>query len=127
MEEAQSGPLVAIVDDDVSVRGSLHRLIRSVGLRARAFPSAQAFLDSNLIGETTCLILDVVMPEMTGLELQRRLVEANVRLPIIFITAHAAPGTKEKALDAGAVDFLNKPFNETDLLAAVNTAIGRSE
>ena len=127
MTEAQSSPLVAIVDDDVSVRDSLHRLIRSVGLSARAFASAQAFLNSNLLSETTCLILDVVMPEMNGLELQRRLVEAKVRIPIIFITAHAAPGTKEKALNAGAVGFLNKPFNETELLSAVNAAISRRE
>jgi FixJ family two-component response regulator len=127
MKEPQSSPVVAIVDDDVSVRESLQRLIRSVGLGARVFASAEAFLNSNLLDETTCLILDVVMPEMNGLELQRRLVESKIRIPIIFITAHAAPGTKEKALGAGAVGFLNKPFKDTELLAAVTAAVTQSD
>ena len=127
MKEAQSKPLVAIVDDDVSMRDSLHRLIRSHGLGARAFASAEAFLNSNVLSETNCLILDVVMPGMNGLELQRRLAEANAGIPIIFITAHAAPGLREKAINAGAVQFLNKPFNQAMLLEAVKAAINRRE
>ena len=127
MKEVQASPQIVIVDDDVSMRESLQRLIRSVGLGARAFPSAGAFLTSNQLDKTACLILDVVMPEMNGLELQQRLVEANVRIPIIFITAHAAPGTKRKALGAGAVAFLNKPFKDTELLEVINAAITRSD
>jgi FixJ family two-component response regulator len=119
-------PLIAIVDDDDSLRKSLDNLIRSVGFRTQGFSSAEAFLSSNHIHDTTCLILDVRMPGMSGLELQRQLGAANRRIPIIFVTAHADGDARAQALAAGAVDFLYKPFHEEVLLKAIDTALKRS-
>ena len=119
-------PLIAIVDDDDSLRKSLNNLLRSVGFRTQGFSSAEAFLRSNHIPDTTCLILDVRMPGMSGLDLQRQLGAANWRIPIIFITAHADADARAQALAAGAVDFLYKPFREEELLNAIDTALKRS-
>src|SRR5215468_10443854 len=105
-------PLIVIVDDDDSLRMSLDNLIRSVGFRTQSFSSAEAFLSANQKHDTACLILDVRMPGMSGLELQRQLVAASVCIPIIFITAHADVDARAQALAAGAVDFLRKPFHE---------------
>ena len=116
-------PLIAIVDDDDSLRKSLDNLIRSVGFRTQSFASAEAFLRSNHIPDTTCLILDVRMPGMSGLELQRQLGAANWHIPIIFISAHADDDARARALAAGAVDFLYKPFHEEALLNAIDTAL----
>jgi FixJ family two-component response regulator len=116
-------PFISIVDDDNSLRGSLENLIRSAGFRAQGFSSAEAFLGSNQMHETACLILDVRMPGMSGFELQRLMAAANSHLPIIFISAHADDDPRTQALEAGAVAFLYKPFYEEELLNAIDTAL----
>jgi FixJ family two-component response regulator len=118
-----AAPLISIVDDDDSLRNSLNNLIRSVGFRAQGFSSAEAFLNSNQVPDTACLILDVRMPGMNGLELQRQLVAANCRIPIVFITSHGDDDARAQALKAGAVDFLYKPFREETLLKAIDSAL----
>lgn len=120
-------PLITIVDDDDSVRDSIQSLIRSVGFRASSFGSAEEFLQSDLLQKVSCLILDVRMPGMSGLKLQRYLKEKNFQIPIIFITAHYDETTRSKALNEGAVEFLNKPFNEESLLRAIDVALDRSD
>ena len=117
-------PLIAIVDDDEALRNSLDNLIRSCGFRAQGFSSAESFLRSNQASDTACLILDVRMPGMSGLELQRQMVAANWQIPIIFITAHA--DDEARALAAGAVAFLYKPCREDDLLHAIDAALKHS-
>lgn len=119
-------PLISIVDDDDSLRISLDNLIRSVGFRAQGFPSAEALLSSNQLHDTACLILDVRLPGMNGLELQRRIAAANWRIPIIFITSHADGDARARALEAGAVDYLYKPFREEELLNAIDAALKHS-
>ena len=119
-------PLISIVDDDDSLRNSLDNLIRSVGFRAQGFPSAEALLSSNQLHDTACLILDVRLPGMNGLELQRRIVAANWRIPIIFVTSHADGDAQARALGAGAVDYLYKPFRDEQLLDAIDAALKRS-
>jgi FixJ family two-component response regulator len=116
-------PLISIIDDDDALRSSLENLIRSVGWRVHGFSSAEAFLRSDQVHETGCLILDVRMPAMSGLELQRQLAVANSQPPIIFITAHEDDNRRRQALDAGAVAFLHKPFYEEELLNAINAAL----
>jgi FixJ family two-component response regulator len=111
------------VDDDESVRQATKSLLKSLGLRAEAFSSAEEFLDSLYLWETDCLILDVRMPGMGGLELQRQLTAASVRIPIIFITAHGDQDVRSQALAAGAVAFLSKPFSEEALLDAIQIAL----
>ena len=117
-------PLISIVDDDDALRSSLENLIRSAGLRAQGFSSAEAFLRSNQAHETGCLILDVRMPGMSGLELQRLMAVADSHLPIIFITAHGDDDQRRQALEAGAVAFLLKPFYVEELLNAIDAALG---
>ena len=119
-------PLISIVDDDDALRNSLDDLIRSIGFRTQGFPSAEAFLNSNQARDTACLILDVRMPGMNGLDLQRQIVAANWRIPIIFITSHADDDARVRALDAGAVAFLYKPFREEELLNAIDAALKHS-
>jgi FixJ family two-component response regulator len=118
--------LISIVDDDDALRNSLDDLIRSIGFRTQGFPSADAFLSSNQAQDTACLILDVRMPGMNGLELQRQMVVANWRIPIIFITSHADDDARARALEAGAVAFLYKPFREEELLHAIDAALKHS-
>jgi FixJ family two-component response regulator len=120
------GPLISIVDDDDALRNSLDDLIRSVGFRAEGFPSAEAFLSSTQARDTACLILDVRMPGMNGLDLQLKIVAANWRIPIIFITSHADDDARARALAAGAVAFLYKPFREEALLDAIDAALKHS-
>jgi FixJ family two-component response regulator len=119
-------PLIAIVDDDDALRNSLDNLIRSTGFRTQGFSSAEAFLTSNQARDTVCLILDVRMPGMNGLELQRQIVAANWQIPIIFITSHADDEARARALEAGAVAFLYKPCREDDLLNAIDAALKHS-
>ena len=119
-------PLISIVDDDDSLRNSLDNLIRSVGFHAQGFSSAEAFLSSNQARHTACLILDMRLPGISGLELQRQIVAANWRIPIIFITSHADGDAQARALEAGAVDYLYKPFREEQLLNAIDAAIKHS-
>jgi FixJ family two-component response regulator len=121
-----SVPLMAIVDDDDSLRTSLDKLLRSVGFRVHGFASAETFLRSPHARETACLILDVRMPGMDGLALQRQLVAANWQIPIIFITSHVDDEARAQAFDAGAVAFLYKPCREDDLLQAIDAALKRS-
>ena len=118
--------LISIVDDDDALRNSLDDLIRSIGFRTQGFPSAEAFLSSDQACDTACLILDVRMPGMNGLELQRQMVAANWRIPIIFITSHADDDARARALEAGAVAFLYKPFREEELLNAIDAALNHS-
>jgi FixJ family two-component response regulator len=116
-------PLIAVVDDDAAIREAVQSLLRSVGLGAEGFASAQDFLQSAHLPETACLIVDVRMPRMSGLELQQQLTTAYCLIPIIFITAHGDAATRARALSAGAVDFLDKPFSEEGLLRAVQAAL----
>jgi len=119
-----STPLVSIVDDDESVRESLRGLIRSIGLRVETFASAEAFANAEQLGNTDCLILDVRMPGMSGLELQRELAASKRDIPIIFITAHGSDeDVRARALRDGAVAYLSKPFSEDALLEAVSAAL----
>jgi FixJ family two-component response regulator len=118
-------PLISIVDDDDFFRNSLDNLIRSVGFRVQGFSSAEAFFNSDQVRDTACLILDVRMPGMSGLELQRQIAAANWRIPIIFVTS--ADGDEQaQALEAGAVDYLYKPFREEDLINAIHVALKHS-
>lgn len=112
--------LVSVVDDDESVRESLPDLLREFGFAARAFSSAEAFLSSDCVEATRCLILDVAMPRMTGLDLQQELTRRGQKIPIIFITAKRDEAIRAKALERGAVKFLYKPFSDTALLDALN-------
>ena len=121
----QSPPeaVVYVVDDDASVREALESLIRSVGLRVEVFASAQDFLNGALLDGPTCLVLDVRMPGLSGLDCQRQLAQAGQHLPIIFITGHGDVPMSVRAMKAGAIDFLIKPFRDQDLLDAVQQAI----
>jgi len=119
-------PLISIVDDDDAIRNSLDDLIRSIGLRTQGFASAEAFMRSNQAPDTACLILDVRMPGMNGLDLQRQIVAGNWRMPIIFITSHADDDARARALKAGAVAFLYKPFREEELINAIDAALKHS-
>lgn len=112
--------LVAIVDDDASVRQSARRLIRSLGYRAEAFGSAEEYLASGQVAQTACLILDVRMPHIDGLELQRRLAGSAPPISIVFITARASEEEKRRALAAGAVAFLRKPVDKAALVRVLN-------
>ena len=109
-------PLVAIVDDDASVRQSTRRLIRSFGYRAEAFASGEEFLASASAPRTACLVLDVRMPDMDGLDVQRRLGDNGVRIPIVFLTGRASDDEERRARSAGAVEFLRKPVSTATLL-----------
>jgi FixJ family two-component response regulator len=125
MGETETG-IVFVVDDDDQVRRSLERLIGSVGLEVRAFDSARAFLDHPPVDVPACLVLDVRMPGLSGLDLQQKLNETGVQLPVIFMTGHGTVPMSVRAMKAGAVDFLQKPFDEQALLDAVNVALGRA-
>lgn len=115
-------PLISIVDDDASVRKSLSGLVRSVGFAAEAFASAEEFLATGNVRDTHCLILDVRMPGMGGLELQRRLTADGCAVPVVFITAHGDAASRAQALEAGAVEYLLKPFSEEALLGAIHAS-----
>jgi len=121
-----SVPLMAIVDDDDALRNSLDNLLRSVGFRAQGFASAEAFLHAHQAPETACLILDLRLPGINRLELQRQLVAAHWGMPIIFVTAYADDDAHERGLAAGAVAFLSKPCREEDLLQAIEAALKHS-
>jgi len=118
-----SSPLISIVDDDDALRSSLEDLIRSVGFGVQGFISAEAFLRSNQVQKTDCLILDVRMPGMPGLGLQRQLRSESPDLPIIFITAYEDRNVQTQAFEAGAAAFLYKPVHEQDLLSAIDAAL----
>jgi two-component system, LuxR family, response regulator FixJ len=116
-------PLITVVDDDAAIREAVQSLLRSVGLRAEGFASAPDFLPSGQLPDTACLIVDVRMPGMSGLELQQQLTTAQCPPPILFITAHGDAATRARALSAGAVALLDKPFSDEGLLRAVQAAL----
>ena len=119
----EAGPMVFIVDDDQSVRRGLVSLLNSVGMNARAFVSAQEFLQHKRPDVPACLVLDVRLPDLSGLELQRRLGQSDEAIPIIFITGHGDIPMTVRAIKAGAVEFLTKPFKDQDLLDAIHQAL----
>jgi FixJ family two-component response regulator len=123
MTEADA--IVFVVDDDEPMRKSLQNLIGSVGLRVEAFASAPEFLRSKLTDVPGCLVLDVRLPGLSGLDLQKRMVEAGIEIPIIFITGHGDIPMTVRAMKAGAVEFLTKPFRDQDLLDAIQQALDR--
>jgi FixJ family two-component response regulator len=118
-------PTVFVVDDDESVRNSLRRLLQSVGLAVEVFPSAQAFLDRARSDAPGCLVLDVQLPGLSGLELQTELADTDAPLPIVFLTGHGDIPMSVKAMKAGAVEFLTKPFRQADLVHAIRNALER--
>ncbi|HSD46195.1 MAG TPA: response regulator transcription factor, partial [Pyrinomonadaceae bacterium] len=120
-----SDEMVFVIDDDESIREALRSLIRSVGLNVKTFSSAHEFLQSQRPDVPACLILDVRMPGLSGLDLQRDLAEANIHIPIIFITGHGDIPMSVRAMKAGAVEFLTKPFRDQDLLDAIQQALER--
>jgi FixJ family two-component response regulator len=119
-------PVVFVVDDDPSVRRAIQRLLASVGLQVELFGSAQEFLRSERPNAPSCLVLDVRLPGISGLDLQRELLEHSIHIPIIFITAHADIPMAVRAMKAGAVEFLTKPFRDQDLLDAIHLALERN-
>ena len=118
-------PTVFIIDDDAGVRESIRDLVESVDLRAESFATAQEFLASKRRDGPSCLVLDVRLPDTSGLDLQQKLSRAGVRIPIIFITGHADIPMTVKAMKSGAVEFLTKPFREQDLLDVIHSALRR--
>ena len=123
MNMADREPTVFVVDDDPGVRDAIRLLLRSVGLRSEVFPSAMSFLESYDAEAPGCIVLDLRMPGMSGIELQDRLIELGSNLPIIFVTAHGDVPTAVVAVKAGAVDFIQKPFQDQKLLDMVHHAI----
>jgi FixJ family two-component response regulator len=121
----EAAPTVFVVDDDPSVRRAIKRLIGTVGLRVESFGSAQEFLQSSRLNVPSCLVLDIRLPGISGLRFQRQLAEADIRIPIIFITAHGDIPMTVRAMKAGAVEFLTKPFRDQDLLDAIQVALDR--
>jgi FixJ family two-component response regulator len=117
--------IVFVIDDDASIRNALQRLIRSVGLQVELFGSAREFLERQWPDVPCCMILDVRLPGMSGLDFQRRLTEAKIHIPIIFITGHGDIPMTVRAMKAGAVEFLTKPFRDQDLLDAIHHALER--
>lgn len=121
--EAPESALVAIVDDDQLFRRSVERLVRSAGFRVEAFGSAEEFLECGASSGTACLVLDIKLPGMSGLELQQRLIKAGHRIPIVFVSAHGDSVLRAHALRAGAIEFLKKPFDDSTLLDALERAV----
>jgi FixJ family two-component response regulator len=126
-ERADLQPVVFVVDDDASLRGAVSNLIRSVGLRVEAFASTQEFFATKRPDTACCLILDVRLPGVSGLDFQVELAKAKIEIPIIFITGHGDIPMSVKAMKAGAVEFLTKPFRDQDLLDAVQVALERAK
>ncbi|MHC2338475.1 response regulator transcription factor [Bradyrhizobium sp. USDA 4454] len=120
-------PIVFVVDDDASVRDALNNLFRSVGLRTAVFGSAHEFLQHKLPDVPSCLILDIRLPRLSGLDFQAELAKADIHIPIIFMTGHGDIPMTVRAMKAGAIDFLTKPFRDQDMLDAVTTAIKRDK
>jgi FixJ family two-component response regulator len=118
-----SSQLVVIVDDDLSVQSALKDLMESAGLAARSFGSAEEFLESDLRNQAACLVSDIRMPGMSGLDLQAKLKAEGSRVPIIFITAHSDTNLRMQAMDAGAVEFFSKPFDDELLLEKTRLAL----
>jgi FixJ family two-component response regulator len=122
----RSAPLISIVDDDESIREATRGLVRSLGYQAAVFSSAEEFLRSDSVDSTSCLITDVQMPGLSGIDLQRRLIDRGTQMPTIFITAFPGDSTRAVAMKAGAVGYLGKPFSEENLVRCLDSALGRS-
>lgn len=118
-------PTVFIIDDDRSMRQAIHDLVESVGLRAESFATGEEFLGARHTSRPSCLVLDVRLPQMSGLDFQHRLAETGLQIPIIFVTAHGDIPMSVRALKSGAVEFLTKPFRDQDLLDAIHQALER--
>ena len=123
--KAAAVPTVFVIDDDGGMRQAIQDLVESVGLRAEVFTTGEEFLKKPRAADPSCLVLDVRLPQMSGLDFQRRLAELGVRIPIIFITAHGDIPMSVRALKSGAVEFLTKPFRDQDLLDAIQQALQR--
>ena len=124
-ESPQSDAVIAIVDDDPSVRRGLQRLIRSMGWQVEAFGSAQEFLDRSSSIAPNCLVLDLQLPGLSGLDLQKRMAEAGLEIAIVFLTGHGDIPASVRAMKAGAIEFLTKPVDEQELLKAIREAVER--
>jgi FixJ family two-component response regulator len=124
MKQKKILAVIGIVDDDESVRDSISSLLRSAGYKTESFESAEAYLNSDRASEPNCLLLDVRMPGLSGLQLQSELNHQKVSIPVIFITAHPDEQVRERALSEGAVAVLGKPFNDEVLLSAIDSAVG---
>ena len=124
-ESRESNAVIAVVDDDPSVRRGLQRLIRSVGWNAETFASAQEFLARPRTEAPSCLVLDLQLPGLSGLDLQKQMAEAGLEMPIVFLTGHGNIPASVQAMKAGAIEFLTKPVDEQDLLRAIQEAIER--
>lgn len=120
---ARFGPKVSVIDDDKSVRESIYNLLRSTGISAEVFSSAQDLLEGGHLEYTACIILDIRMQGMTGLQLQRQLVDSGYSIPVIFVTAHGDENARHEAMAAGAIGFLPKPFDPSELLRLVQSAV----
>jgi FixJ family two-component response regulator len=123
--KAAAIPTVFIIDDDRGMRQAIQDLVESVGLRAESFANGQEFLNKRRTSDPSCLVLDVRLPQMSGLDFQQRLTEIGIQIPIIFITAHGDIPMSVRALKSGAVEFLTKPFRDQDLLDAIQQALQR--
>jgi FixJ family two-component response regulator len=122
-DETHGGPLIVIIDDDDLMRNSTVRLLSSIGFRSETFASAEEFLRSGRMRDASCLLLDVKMPGMSGLELQRHLAEVGRRIPIIFVSARASEEEERRGLESGAISFLRKPTSKEALLLALSHAL----
>jgi FixJ family two-component response regulator len=121
--QVEHTPLISVVDDDEPIREAINELISSLGYRSVKFASAEEFLSSDRLSDTSCVITDVRMPGLSGIDLQSHLIAQGHTMPIIFITAHADEMTRSRALSAGAIGFLGKPFNEGCLIKCLDTAL----
>jgi FixJ family two-component response regulator len=124
---SRSAPTVFIIDDDADVRSSIQGLLKSAGIQSQSFEKAEAFLEIKESDGPSCLVLDVSLPGVSGLELQRKLIDAGVRIPIIFLTGHGDIPMTVKALKSGAIEFMTKPFVDQDLLNAIQQAFERDQ
>ncbi len=125
MATEQAGSTVFVVDDDASIRGAVKSLLKSVGLRAETFGSTEEFVNAARLEAPSCLVLDVRLPGMSGMDFQADLTRRGVRIPIIFVTAHGDIPMTSRAMKAGAVEFLQKPFQKNELLDAIHQALDR--
>ena len=125
LDQDSRAPVVCVIDDDVSLLRALKRLLGASGFHVTAFASAEAFLESHHVPRIECLVLDVHLGGLSGFDLHARLASAGCRIPVVFITAHDDPLTRERARQAGAVDYLRKPFNDESLIAGINRALDR--